>query len=426
MVQYCATLSEDVFLAMAFGFLCNGFGWHGGIDLLRNYSMSVSYRKWSGPRETYIIVVLGSTRDAVRVLGLEDFKHAVAATPRHLGGTQDLISMIYESFKLVDGRCFNLKVAIIDQLNSNSVGLLKDLGINSLFSNGYTSLPGLGCLAYLYDFQHRYLTHLFSRKECFSREIQFCATLRDSESVVVNALSVLHDIRSFYPWADLSKVFAMPFAPPAHVMYRQQTLNLPKLAASQVQDASPFFLVANQFWMHKDHLCLFRAIKAVKEKGASRKIRLLCTGAMSDWRNKEYMEDVEAYIAENNLSEDISLLGYVGFDDLLGLMQNCIALVQPSLFEGGPGGGSVFLAASLGVPCICSDIPVNREISYANTQFFRAGDSVDLAAKLMSALLAAPAHFEGPDNIAYIEQSNLRLSRELVKAFDVAAKNRAT
>ena len=55
--------------------------------------------------------------------------------------------------------------------------------------------------------------------------------------------------------------------------------------------------------------------------------------------------------------------------------------MQPTLFEGGPGGGSVYDAIALGVPSIVSDIPINREIvsKFTDVQFFKPKDSKSLS-----------------------------------------------
>jgi glycosyltransferase involved in cell wall biosynthesis len=59
-----------------------------------------------------------------------------------------------------------------------------------------------------------------------------------------------------------------------------------------------------------------------------------------------------------------------------------VALVQPTLFEGTPGGLAVADAVSLGVPVIASDIPVNREISEGEVSYFKPGSVLDLAEKM--------------------------------------------
>ena len=65
----------------------------------------------------------------------------------------------------------------------------------------------------------------------------------------------------------------------------------------------------------------------------------------------------------------------------LNLIKYSVALIQPSLFEGGPGGFSVYEAISLGKPVIVSGIKVNREIKYNKKFFLKTKDHNDLKKK---------------------------------------------
>jgi glycosyltransferase involved in cell wall biosynthesis len=85
------------------------------------------------------------------------------------------------------------------------------------------------------------------------------------------------------------------------------------------------------------------------------------------------------------LSEKIHFLGYIDKLDQLRIMAKAVAVIQPSLFEGGPGGGAVYDAVAAGVPAIVSNIGVNLEIGdEENVVFFEARSCDDLALKMKS------------------------------------------
>lgn len=71
-------------------------------------------------------------------------------------------------------------------------------------------------------------------------------------------------------------------------------------------------------------------------------------------------------------------MGYVPKIDQISLMKNALAVVQPTLFEGGPGGGASYDAISLGVPVIASDIPVNKEMNHGDVTYFSVGNLDEL------------------------------------------------
>jgi glycosyltransferase involved in cell wall biosynthesis len=75
---------------------------------------------------------------------------------------------------------------------------------------------------------------------------------------------------------------------------------------------------------------------------------------------------------------DCLFLGLVPKSEQIAIMNSAVAVVQPTLFEGGPGGGSVYDAISIGCPVIVSDIPVNREIETYVDAFFSPSDPASL------------------------------------------------
>lgn len=174
-----------------------------------------------------------------------------------------------------------------------------------------------------------------------------------------------------------------------------------------------FFLISNQFWIHKDHFTAFNALNAIKSKSD---VVIVCTGVIEDYRRPNYAEEINQYLASNGLTERVKMLGHIPKRDQIEILKNSIALVQPTLFEGGPGGGCVYDAVSLGVPVILSDIPVNLEVVADNIWFFKAEDSIDLAEK-MSFVLRTNIHRTTQEALLKMGQLNLeKLGDRLLEA----------
>jgi glycosyltransferase involved in cell wall biosynthesis len=74
------------------------------------------------------------------------------------------------------------------------------------------------------------------------------------------------------------------------------------------------------------------------------------------------LDRLRGLIARNGLraGEDFHALGYIADADVLPVIGGAAALVMPTLAEGG-GSYPVEEALSVGVPVLCSDIPVMRE-----------------------------------------------------------------
>src|ERR1019366_2931245 len=138
-----------------------------------------------------------------------------------------------------------------------------------------------------------------------------------------------------------------------------------------------FFYLPNQFWRHKNHIVVFEAVRLAKGQGIG--ITLVCTGNLKDYRSGDdsYANEVARFIAANRLEGNVSILGSIDYADVLQLMDDCIAVINPSRFEG--WSSTVEEAKSLGKRLILSDIPVHREQAPTRATYFRLDDVTELA-----------------------------------------------
>ncbi|MCK6609968.1 MAG: glycosyltransferase family 4 protein [Bacteroidia bacterium] len=239
------------------------------------------------------------------------------------------------------------------------------------------SKPWLG---YIYDFQHKYYPGFFNKKESLLRDAFFHKMLTLSKALIVNSKAVASDAKKFFPSAS-ARVYAMPFCPLA-----DDNSKLDAIDISEYKLPTNYFLISNQFWIHKDHKTAFLAFAEFITQNPELNFKLVCTGAQHDYRNPGYLDELIGLINQLGLSEKVILLGFIPKSHQRKIMWNARALVQPTLFEGGPGGGSVFEAVSMGIPVVMSDIPVNLEIQGNNEVYFKTGDSQSLAQALKQVL----------------------------------------
>ena len=104
-------------------------------------------------------------------------------------------------------------------------------------------------------------------------------------------------------------------------------------------------------------------------------------------------------------------------------MKGSLAVVQTTLFEGGPGGGSVWDAISLGKPSIVSDISTNLEIENEPTvTFFKTKDADDLADKMEKAANNLTIKYLDSELLAKSEENIKKLGNELLNIIKKAAR----
>lgn len=232
---------------------------------------------------------------------------------------------------------------------------------------------------YVYDFQHKYFPEFFSKKEILRRDSDFAVMLSEADMVIVNSTAVAEDIKKFFP-ARRAKVTVLPFCPIVDSQYFGDYA--PILARYNIPKR--YFVICNQFWVHKGHKTAFEAFFLLRKMLGAQDISLVCTGSTYDYRFPDYFPSLKSRVAELGMSDSIRFLGHISKRDQIGILRGAIAVVQPTLFEGGPGGGSVYDAVAYGVPAIVSDIPVNREISEPSVIYFQAGSAEDLAKKMLA------------------------------------------
>jgi glycosyltransferase involved in cell wall biosynthesis len=358
------------------------FGWGGGIDFLRHVANGLLTKQSENNLSLFLLLPVDnkieSIKDFARAAKQSLIKSIADKSPSIAWPISACHPSMFDFFSHVQA---GLEVV---QYANTPEGLLRALKkikadvalpVNGSLGKDYP-IPWIG---YVPDFQHKHLPDNFNLEECFGRDIQFAKTFSDSAAAIVNSIAVKDDVFRFYPSTE-TMVYNLPFSPNP---MPEWFLPHPEDIKAKYNLPEKYFLISNQFWIHKDHLTAFKALSRLR---LACNASMLCTGALDDYRWPSYILEVKDFLADNSLTERVKLLGHIPKRDQIEIMKKSIAVIQPTLFEGGPGGGSVYDAVSLGVPVILSDIPVNTEVDADHILFFKAGDSEDLSRKMRDVL----------------------------------------
>ena len=98
---------------------------------------------------------------------------------------------------------------------------------------------------------------------------------------------------------------------------------------------------------------------------------------------KVYNEIIN-YINEHGLEKKVIIPGYISKNEILKLYSDSIVYVFPSIDEG--FGIPLIEAMKSGVPVLCSDIEIFKEIGKDSPLYFKVGDENDLFKKLKTLL----------------------------------------
>lgn len=227
-------------------------------------------------------------------------------------------------------------------------------------------------ISWIPDFQHVHIPQIFSKKEIAYREREFKEVAYGHEKLVLSSQDAYMDYIKKYPNCG-ENIYIIPFCSALDKKIVQKN-NVEKVKAKYGIRGN-YFIICNQFWMHKNHMFAFKALKKALE--TSPDIVIVCTGKLSDYRNRNYIYEIKEYIANNGMQKNVFLLGLIDKADQIQLIKGAIALIQPSLFEG--WGTSVEDAKTLNKKILLSDIPVHHEQMNHNCQLFSTVSPEELA-----------------------------------------------
>lgn len=249
-------------------------------------------------------------------------------------------------------------------------------GIDVLSHAGFLGRgSAVGSIGWIPDFQHRFLPHLFSSGELARRDSYYSQLARLCDAVILSSETARGHFAEIFP-DQVDKTHLLRFAvtaPPLDSLPMRQDLEV------RHSFNGPYFFLPNQFWSHKNHVLVARALSILRARG--RPVTVLASGSMWDNRGTSHIEELRAVIDEGGIEDDLRLLGVVPYPDLMGLLRHSMGLINPSLFEG--WSTTVEEGKAMGKTLILSDIPVHREQASPRARFVPPDDPEAMADTLM-------------------------------------------
>ncbi len=241
------------------------------------------------------------------------------------------------------------------------------------------------------DFQHRHLPGMFRTSDRLRRDLLLHLRMAGPRVFMLSSRSAEADCLRFFP-SSAGRTIAVPFAvqpPPAVAPDAGEILARHGISGSYV-------FLPNQFWRHKNHAVVIKALAALKAEGSP--ARVVASGLQKDMRDPAHFPALASQLAAAGIGDAFQMLGVVPYAELTTLMGNAAAVLNPSLFEG--WSTTVEEAKALGVPLLLSDIAVHREQIEGNMGNAAAYFAPHDAAALAALLARFPARLALPDDAA--------------------------
>ena len=276
---------------------------------------------------------------------------------------------------------------------------LRRYGVNVL-SHIQSSVwcPGVKNIAWIPDFQHKYLPEFFSKKELSSRDAEFERMAACMDKVILSSETAKDDFIKYYPQYK-EKACVLRFAPVLDFDSPKQV----NLVEAKYGIAGKYFFLPNQYWKHKNHKVVLQALRILKDEGKF--VRVVSTGNTSDYRAPGHFAAIESFVKEYELGDRYLILGMIPYADVQALAEASLGYINPSFFEG--WSTTVEEAKYRGKPILLSDLKVHREQARAKGVFLDPNDPEDLAKKMWD-LWQQPIQNEDVDALKRVNEEALQ------------------
>lgn len=226
----------------------------------------------------------------------------------------------------------------------------------------------------IWDYGHKdipYFPEVSAEGSYKGREISYRHIIgRASRIIVGNEDAKFKTCRYFNVLED--KVITNPLPTPDYVYTSVQDDSI----ISELGLASgEYIFYPAQFWAHKNHIRIIKALKILKERGLN--LKVVFSGA--DKGNLSYLKQK---VKEYHLEENVIFAGFISKEQVISLYKNALALVYASLL--GPDNLPPLEAMALECPVIVSDITGHRIQLKNACVFFDPFDENTLANEIVN------------------------------------------
>ncbi|HEX8474370.1 MAG TPA: glycosyltransferase family 1 protein [Pyrinomonadaceae bacterium] len=220
---------------------------------------------------------------------------------------------------------------------------------------------GMPSVVAVHDLQHRLQPEfpevsadgVWEQREYLYRNLARHATL-----LLTDSETGREDVLNFYAeyGATPERVKVLPFLP-AHYLTSDIAEDERQRVRATHHLPERYLFYPAQFWPHKNHARLVRALGLLKQQGIN--VSIVLVGSHAGEIREATFQDVESLAHEQGVAEHVHYLGYVPDEDMSALYAEAVALVMPTFF--GPTNIPVLEAWAFDCPVLTSDIRGIRE-----------------------------------------------------------------
>jgi glycosyltransferase involved in cell wall biosynthesis len=231
--------------------------------------------------------------------------------------------------------------------------------------------PRIPLVTIVHDLQHVAYPHFFSVEQRLNREAQIRLAGERATRLVCVSEYVRHTLVAFLPTLS-SRASVIP-----HGVLHEWRAPVESVRRPRVFESDAYLLYPANFWPHKNHRTLFEALRRFKQSRPRSDLKLVCTGAPN-----AAMRELRR-LADSQLGPGtVAFPGHLDEPAFTSLLDNCTALIYPSLYEG--FGMPVLEAMARGKPVLCSRIGPLEEVGGDAACYFNPTDPDEMVQSIVS------------------------------------------
>ncbi len=234
------------------------------------------------------------------------------------------------------------------------------------------SLP-VTALGTIHDLMHRYerqFPEAGSNSQYRSRELHYNRMCQFAKGILVDSkIGKQQVIESYNAPAD--KIHILPYVPPNYIQLIDESSDIFKI----YNIPEKFIFYPAQFWEHKNHKSLVRALSINRSKGIL--IHLVFVG-----HKKNAYESVKSLVSDLVLEESVTFLDYIPDAHISLFYRNARAMIMPTFF--GPTNIPPLEAFATGCPAAVSNIYAMPEQVGNAALLFDPNSDEEIAETLLS------------------------------------------
>ena len=335
----------------------NKYKWFGGFTVIINLIRAILENKKHKKKFTICLIV--ANKNVIKNCNISNQIEIIV--DKQITNPHICKKIVDKFFLVFFGKTFFLE----KKLKKNNIKLISHTNIctgNKSFAKSIVWIP---------DFQFLYFKKYFSLKYRFLKIINLIIYSKHASKILLSSHNARSDLKKiFLPAYKISTVNSFCFK-------KIKTQN--KLIKNKIKDKyklpEKFFYFPNQYWIHKNHIIVLKALAVLTKQ--HKQIVIISTGLNYDYRHPHYFDYISKFIEENNLKKNYLYLGLVPTFVTEYLIKKCVAIINPSKFEG--WNTSIEQAKAINKKIILSNIPTHREQNPFGAYYFDYNNYLQLS-----------------------------------------------